>query len=223
MKLDTFIFKFIPHWRGWKPLMSMFFNKKFLILGFNCFIAMVDANQVLDIIMSGSLNRVIAAIVVLLIAFLIARFLGNLAAKVLNELKTNKILKESFGVRAPVEQIFSKGVYYLVLFIGVIMALNQLGLSTIILYIILIIVLLIVVSFILLAFKDFVPNMFASFWIHQKKIIEVGDIVEIKDVSGKIVEINLTETKIETKDKEIVLFPNSLLLREKIKKIKNKN
>ena len=63
---------------------------------------MVDANQVLDIIVSGNLNRVIAAIVVLLIAFLVARFLGNLAAKVLGELKTNKILKESFVVSLPV-------------------------------------------------------------------------------------------------------------------------
>ena len=71
-----------------------------------------------------------------------------------------------------------------------------------------------------MAFKDFVPNAFASFWIHQKRLIEKGDYIEVKDVSGKVVEINLTETRIETKDKEIVLLPNSLLLREKIKKIK---
>lgn len=181
---------------------------------------MVDTNQVLDIIVSGSLNRGIAAIVVLLISFLVARFLGNLTSKVLRELNTNKILKESFGVRAPVEQIISKGVYYIVLFIGVILALNQLGLSTIILYIILIIIGIILVSFIVLALKDFVPNVFASIWIHQKKIIEVGDNIEFKDVSGKVIEINLTETRIESKDKEIVLLPNSLLLREKIKKKK---
>lgn len=183
---------------------------------------MVDANQVLDIIVSGNLNRVIAAIVVLLIAFLVARFLGNLTIKILRELNTNKILKESFGIRAPVEEIFGKAIYYLILFIGVIMALNQLGLSTIILYIILIIILLIVISFVILAIKDFVPNVFASFWIHQKKIIEVGDLIEFKDVSGKVVEINLTETRIEASDKEIVLVPNSLLLREKIKKTKRK-
>ena len=184
---------------------------------------MVDANQVLDIIVSGNLNRLIAAIVVLLITFLVARFLGNLSSKVLSELKTNKVLKESFGVRAPIEEIISHSVFYLVLFIGVIMALNQFGLSVVVLYIILIIVLIIIVSFVVLAFKDFIPNVFASFWIHQKRLIEKGDYVEIKDVSGKVVEINLTETKIETKEKEIVLFPNSLLLREKIKKIKNKN
>ncbi|MBI2668192.1 mechanosensitive ion channel, partial [Candidatus Woesearchaeota archaeon] len=42
--------------------------------------------------------------------------------------------------------------------------------------------------------------------------------IEVKDISGKVIEITLTETKIETKDKEIVLIPNSLLLKEKIKK-----
>ena len=184
---------------------------------------MVDANQVLDIIVSGNLNRAIAAVVVLLISFLVARFLGNLTAKILSELNTNKILKESFGIRAPIEQIFSRRVYYIVLFIGIIVALNQLGLSTIILYIILLIIAIILVSFIILALKDFVPNVFASIWIHQKKIIEVGDYIEFKDVSGKVTEINLTETRIETKDKETVLLPNSLLLREKIKKRKNKS
>ena len=181
---------------------------------------MVDANQVLDIIVSGNLNRVIAAIVVLLIAFIAARFVRNLTAKVLRELKTNKILKESLGVRAPIEQIFSEAGFYLVLFIGVILALNQLGLSTIVLYIVLGAVLLIILILVVMAFKDFVPNAFASFWIHQKRLIEKGDYIEVKDVSGRVVEINLTETRIETKDKEIVLIPNSLLLREKIKKIK---
>ena len=181
---------------------------------------MVDTNQILDIIVSGSLNRVIAAIVVLLISFLVARFLGNLTARVLKELNTNKILKESFGVRAPVEQVINKGVYYIVLFIGIIIALNQLGLSTIIFYIILTVIAIILISFVILALKDFVPNVFASIWIHQKNIIEVGDYIELKDVSGKVIEINLTETVIESKDKETVLLPNSLLLREKIKKKK---
>lgn len=184
---------------------------------------MVDTNQILDIIVSGNLSRVIAAIVVLLIAFIVARFLGNLTSRVLSGLNTNKILKENLGIRAPIEAIIGKGVYYLILFIGVIMALNQLGLSTIILYIVLIIILLIVISFIILAIKDFVPNVFASFWIHQKKIIEVGDLIEFKDVSGKVIEITLTEARIETKDKEVVLIPNSLLLREKIKKFRKQN
>lgn len=182
---------------------------------------MVDTNQVLDIIVSGNLNRAIAAVIVLLISFLVARFLGNLTSRILSELNTNKILKESFGVRAPIDQILGKGVYYLVLLIGVIIALNQLGLSTIILYIILIIISIIIVSFIILALKDFVPNVFASIWIHQKKIIEIGDNIEFKDVSGKVVEISMTETRIETKDKETVLLPNSLLLKEKIKKRKD--
>ncbi len=181
---------------------------------------MVDANQVLDIIVGGNLNRIVAAIAVLLTAFLIARFLRNFSSKVLRELKTNKVLKESFGVRAPMEEIVSQSAFYLVLLIGIIIALNQLGLSKIVLYIILIIVLLIIIVFILLAFKDFIPNVFASFWIHQRRIIRKGDYIEVREVAGKVVEINLTETKIETKDKDIIHFPNALLLKEKIKKLK---
>lgn len=180
----------------------------------------MDYNQIVDIIVKGNLNRLIAAVVVILIGFLIARFLGKLTLKVLKELNTNKILKESLGLRVPIEQFLSKAVYYLILFIALVMALNQLGLSTIILYIILIIVLVIVVSLVILAFKDFIPNVFASFWIHQKGILKVGDKVEIKDIKGSVEEITLTEVKIRTKDKEVVLIPNSLLFKEKIKKVK---
>ena len=61
--------------------------------------------------------------------------------------------------------------------------------------------------------------MFASFWIHQKNILKEGDEIEIKEVKGKVVEITLTEVKIKTKDNEVVLIPNSLLFKEKIKKI----
>ena len=179
---------------------------------------MVDANQVLDIIISGNLNKVIAAIVILLIALLIARFFGNLASRVLKELNAGKILKDKLKIKMPIEQLANRIVYYLVLLIGVILALNQIGISKIILYIILIIIILITVSLIILAFKEFIPNVFASFWIHQKKLINVGDEIEMKNISGKVVEINLTETKIETKDEEIVLIPNSLFLKEKIKK-----
>ncbi|MAG45598.1 MAG: hypothetical protein CMH63_02380 [Nanoarchaeota archaeon] len=179
---------------------------------------MVDTNQVLDMIVRGNLSKLIVAIVVILIGFLIGRFLGNLTKKVLKELNTNKILKENLGINLPIEQFLSGLVYYLILFVAVVMALNQLGLSTIILYIILVIVLVIVVGLVVLAFKDFIPNVFASFWIHQKNILKEGDKIEIKDVKGVVEEITLTEVKIKTKDNEVVLIPNSLLFKEKIKK-----
>ena len=181
---------------------------------------MVDANQIIDMIVRGNLSNLVAAIVIILIGFLIGRFLGKLTRKVLKELNTNKILKENLGIKLPIEQFLSKLVHYLILFIAVVMALNQLGLSTIILYIILIIVLIIIVGLFVLAFKDFIPNVFASFWIHQKNILKEGDKIEIKDVKGVVQEITLTEVKIKTKDNEVVLIPNSLLFKEKIKKIK---
>ena len=183
---------------------------------------MVDVNQVLDIIVSGNLNRVIAAIVVLLIAFIAARFVRNLTAKVLRELKTNKILKESLGVRAPIEQIFSEAGFYLVLFIGVILALNQLGLSTIVLYIVLGAVLLIILILVVMAFKDFVPNVAAGFFIHQKRNLNDGDYIKINDVEGEIININLVETKIKTKNGDIMYIPNSMLTKNNVRKMKKK-
>jgi len=182
---------------------------------------MVDTNQIVDIIVTGNLNSFIVAIVILLIGLLAGRLAGNISFKILRELKINKVLRENFGIRMPIQQFVSKSINYIIIFIALVMALNQLGLSKIILYIILILILLTLVLFIIVAFKEFIPNVLASFWIYQKRIIKKGDEIEIKDVTGKVLEISLTEIKLETSDNEIVYIPNSLLLKEKIKKSKN--
>ena len=74
--------------------------------------------------------RLITAIIILLIGFVIARILSNLTKKLLQELETNRILKEQAGVKIQVEEFIASLVKYLIYFIAVIMALNQLGLTT---------------------------------------------------------------------------------------------
>jgi small-conductance mechanosensitive channel len=96
------------------------------------------------------------------------------------------------------------------------MALNQLGLTTTLLYILLTIILVILVGFIILAFKDFIPNIVAGFMIHQKDKIKSGDKIKVKDIEGKVVHVNLVETRIITKKKDTVYIPNSMLTKNEV-------
>ena len=180
---------------------------------------MVDITQ-LNALFNDRLAKLVAAIAILLIGILFARFLSKLTNKILKEVKLNDILKEEFGVKLPLEEFFSRIVEYIIYFITIIMALNQLGLTTIILYIILVVVLVIIIILIVLAFKDFMPNLTAGFYINRSKNIKKGDNVEVNTVKGKILDINLVETKIKTKEGDEILVPNSFLLKSEILKKK---
>lgn len=164
----------------------------------------------------GYLIRLVAAVVVILIGFIAARVLSRLTRKALHELETDKILREQAGVKVPLEEFLASLVKYLTYFAAIILALNQLGLTTVVLQIILFVALAIFVGFIILAFKDFIPNITSGFFLHLKKVINQGDIIKFKDIEGKVIHVNLIETKIQTKNKDIVYIPNSLLTKKEI-------
>lgn len=163
--------------------------------------------------------KLIAAIAILLIGLIAARIISRIIKRILHELELNRILKEQAGVRLPIEEFISSLIKYLIYFIAVIWALAELGLQTVILYIILAIVLTILVSFIVLAFKDFIPNITAGFFIHQKNIIKKGDIIKIKDIEGKVKNISMVETTIKVNG-DTVYMPNSVLTKNEIIKKK---
>ena len=180
----------------------------------------MDLNGIFNAVLGGRTTNVIIAIVIILLGILIARFLSKLIKKVLSELKIDKILKEEARIKIPVEDFLSNIIKYLVYFVAIIFALNQLGLATTVLYIILVIVLIIIIILIILAFKDFMPNLTEGFFIYQKRNFNLNDEIEIKGIKGKIIDRNLVEIKIKTKNGDELIIPNSVFLREQVKKLK---
>lgn len=179
----------------------------------------MDVKSFFNLSSEGWMIKLIAAIAVLLIGLIAARIISGIVKKVLFELELNRILKEQAGVKIPVEEFISSITKYLIYFIAVIWALAELGLQTIILYIILAIFLVIIVSFIVLAFKDFIPNITAGFFIHQKNIIKKGDLIKVKDIEGRVMSISLVETTIKING-DTVYIPNSVLTKNEIIKKK---
>ncbi len=169
-----------------------------------------------NVFLNNTLAKLVAAIVILLLGLLFGRFLSKLLSKILKEINLNLFLKDELKVNFPAEEFISRVVMYIIYFTALILALNQIGLTTTVLYTILITILVIIVILTALAFKDFVPNITAGFYIHHREHLKKGDNISVDNVKGKILDINLIETRIKTKEGDEVLVPNSLLLRNKV-------
>lgn len=165
---------------------------------------------------SGIMTKMVIALVILLIGLIIGKIVGRIMHRVLREIGLNEIVKNAAKIKLDLEEAFSLFVTYFIYFVTVVTALRQMGLATIILDIISIMIIVIIVVAVFLGIKDFIPNMMSGVFIHQKKLIKEGDILKIKGVEGKIVYINLVETKVKTKSGDMIHIPNSVLTKEQI-------
>jgi len=178
--------------------------------------------NILPKLLSGIFTKLVVAVIIVLIGLVLGKILGKFIQKALHEVELNKILRKAAGIKVSVEEIISAFITYFIYFIFIVMALNQLGLTTVVLHMISGAILIIIIISILLSIKDFMPNMFAGFFIHQKRFINEGDILKVDSTEGKVVHINLVETKIETKQGDIIYIPNSLLTKKIVVKLKKK-
>ncbi len=159
--------------------------------------------------------RFIVAIIILLIGFIIGRFLGRLLNKLLHEIELDKIIKKA-GLKFSLELIISHSLTYFIYFITIIWSLNELGLTTTILNMISAAALVVVIISFLLAIKDFLPNIIASFFINQKEIIKEGDKIKVDKLEGKVIKIGLIETEIKSKKGDTIFIPNSSLIKKEL-------
>ncbi len=162
---------------------------------------------------------VIAAVIILLVGFILAKLFGKVVQRVLHEIEVDKILKTATRIDVKFEGWVGTFVTYFVYFTTIIMALNQLHITTTVLQMLSAAVIIIFIISVILAIKDFVPNTFAGFYIYRNKFIEEGETIRVKGIEGKVIHINLVETKIETKDGDVVYIPNSVLTKTEVIKI----
>ena len=175
---------------------------------------MIEFNWLPDIV-----NTIVAALLIVIFGMILGNIVAKLVNRLLKELEVERVLKEQ-KVKFPVEDFVSSLFKYIIYIIAVIWALTQLNIATTMLYIILGLILVILISFIILAFKDIIPNFVASFVVHFRQIVKKGDYIQVDSVEGKVIEVDMQETKIKTKEGDTVMLPNSLLLKHKITKKK---
>ena len=169
----------------------------------------------LNTFFSTILLKLIVAVIILLIGFIIGRVCERIIQKVLHELELDRIMKKA-GIKMSLEMVISSLVAYLIYFLAIIIALNQLGLTTVVLYIIVSAIILLIIISTLLAIKDYVPNIFAAFFIYRRGLIKEGEKIKLGHVEGRVKKIGLVETEILTKKCDTIFLPNSLLIKSEL-------
>ena len=169
--------------------------------------------QPLADVLGGFLTRIILAAMILLIGFVLGKVVGRIVYHFLHEAELNRILKRA-RAGISLERSLSKLAEYLVNFVTVIIAINQLGVGGFVLYVLAFGILIIAGISFFLAIKDLIPNFLAGLFIFKRNKIKKGDKVKMGRVEGTVVLMDMFETHIKTKSGEIIQIPNSLLRRE---------
>ena len=60
-------------------------------------------------------------------------------------------------------------------------------------------------------------------FIFQKGIIKKGDTITFDKITAKVLETTLIETKLESKSKDSIYIPNSILIKKEITKLKGRS
>lgn len=166
----------------------------------------MDINKISDIItnkISGwgeaiikLLPNIVMAAVVMVLGLYIAKFIRRLSLKLTGKISKNHTLST----------LFSSVIYFT--FIGIVLftVLSILNLDKAVTSILAGAGILgLALAF---AFQDIAANFMSGIFMSFRRPLKVGDIVQIKDYMGKVKEINLRDTLIETFQGKTVIIPN---------------
>lgn len=169
--------------------------------------------------MSDFLTRIVLALMILLIGFVLGKVGGRLVFHFLHEAELDRLLKKA-RAGVSLERSFSRLAEYFINFITIILAVNQLGVGEYVLSGLAIVLFIVVGLSFLLALKDIIPNFFAGLFILKRGKVKKGDKVKVHGVEGTITSIDLFETHVKTRKGETLQIPNSLLEKEVVVKRK---
>ena len=165
-----------------------------------------DINKITDLIY-GKLNfwletiikllpNIFLAAIVLVLGIFIAKFIKKLAVKIVSKISPNITLQNLFG---SIIHFTTLGVVlFTVLTIlnldkavtSILAGAGILGLA------------------LAFAFQDIASNFMSGIFLSFRKPLKVGDIVEIKGYMGRVLEINLRDTVMQTFQGKTVIIPN---------------
>lgn len=166
----------------------------------------IDLNKISDLI-SEKLNYWIESIIkllpnialaalVLVIGFYIAKYIRKITSKLIHKISKNITLNN----------LFSSIIYFIFIGIVIFTVLSILQLDKAVTSILAGAGILgLALAF---AFQDIAANFMSGIFISFRKPLKVGDIVDVKGYMGKVKEVNLRDTVMETFQGQTVIIPN---------------
>ncbi len=171
---------------------------------------------------SGMFYKFIVSIVILLIGFILGKILGRLIYRFLHSFEVNETFSKLTGATLKIEEIAETFTTYFIYFITIVIVLQQIGLASTILHMIAAGIILLIILSTFLGIKDFIPNAIAGFFMQNNKKFRIGQVIKVKGMQGKIIQITLLETKIETRSGDIIFIPNSVLNKTEVTYMRTK-
>lgn len=172
-----------------------------------------------------AVNEIVTTVVVGIIIFLVGLIIARIASKViqrlLKDVSLDGTVKQSIGIKTSFERFLSGSVFFIIMMVFLVLALNYIGVTSLILNILSIALIIVVLVSLILTIKENIPNLVAYRTIRQKNMVKEGDQITIDNASGTIEEISLFHTKIQ-KQKDILYIPNSLFISKEWSKRKAK-
>ena len=159
------------------------------------------------------LRSAIAGIIVI-VGFIAGHFFSKAVGLAFRRFGWAEKIKKR-GLPKP-EMFIENAIKYIIYALAIIAALNRLGIIETVLSIVSVIALMILLVILFLNFKDFISNAVAKI-MYPKRDLRRGDKIKINDISGKILKAGLTEVKILTDKGNIMIIPNSYLLKRSFK------
>ena len=143
-----------------------------------------------------------------IITVVIIVFLTYLAVRLYRIVVTRFSGSVPSGLVASLQQIGSWAIWIL----GVIIVLNTLNVSINLLLVLLFLGGLTMIT----AYRNILTDMGASQFVSTYQPFKVGEWIQVGEYYGRVIERNLIQTKILTPDNEIVVIPNSTVLKRSI-------
>jgi small-conductance mechanosensitive channel len=139
-------------------------------------------------------------------------FYASVALSKVAERLIGKILKEKTHLDHGVQDSIMRFTRYTVLIVGVLITLDTIGISIKSLAA-LGAVLMVGIGF---GLQNITQNFISGLIILLERPIKIGDLVEVKGVRGKVVEIGARSTLIHTRDDIAIIVPNSQFISEQV-------
>lgn len=156
-------------------------------------------NNGIDLLMEFG-PKVISATVIMIVGFLVARWIGNVFLRAVRPLKFDTTL----------QILLTRIIRVIVLFVFVLMALQNLGVKLLPL----IAGLGVAGAGIALAMQGVLGNLVAGLTIIFTRPFRVGDYVSMQGVEGRVEAVTLFSTKLSHADRSIVIVPNRKIVGE---------
>ncbi len=159
------------------------------------------------------LTSIVIAMIIFISGLIIGRIVGKIIEKLLKEFRVDPTIKKKTNIKLSVGKLLGVFVQTSIYILFTVIALNYVGLTSLILNIISIAIIIILSISFILALKDSLPNLIAG--ISIRKNLSIGKKLKYKDLEGLVEEISLFEVKIKKSNDDVLHIPNSVFVKEK--------